>query len=79
MLYLIYCRGQSLTVVKVTCKTRYPYHDITPRQTGYRHLAAKLILLMRFSLGDTACLWSMKAINLVFISSLLANNTRYDL
>ena len=56
-----------------------PYHQIINRQTRYQNFVAKLILFIRLPLGYTFYLGSIKAIDLLFIPSLLLDNATYRL
>ena len=65
--------------MEISCKIGHTHYDIATRQTRYRDFVAKFISLMRFSLGYTACLRLMKTVDLVFVPTLLVDNTLHDL
>ena len=65
--------------MRVAYKISDAHYYITPRQTSYGDFAAKLILLILFTLGYAARLGGMEAVYLVVISSLLTHDTGHSL
>jgi hypothetical protein len=76
--YLISSSRSGFAIMRVAHKAGDSHYQMTPRPTRDGDLAAQRLLLMRLSLGDTACFWFMKAVHLALISSLWAHHTLHD-